>query len=166
MYSCLLKLFFPFTTLTHNSVFGACLLAPLYVQLLFLSNWVSVSEPEVIYLCYWVLPVHLNGEFCLAKYSDIINSRDFWEGYKDNTVELGVQSLKLKGLHLSCGNHRCSAPTCPWARWWIPNTLKCDLVGRGSSRNFPFGHLEDIKNQTWHQSNCKLYSLLLKLYSL
>lgn len=70
------------TTLTHNSVFGSCLLATLYVQLLLLSFWVSVCEPEVIHFSWWVLPVHLDRDFCLAKNLDTINSRDIWEGYK------------------------------------------------------------------------------------
>ena len=62
------------TILTHNSVFCACLLAPLYVQLLLLSCRVRVCEPEVIHLGRWVLPVHINRDFCLAKNSDIIYS--------------------------------------------------------------------------------------------
>lgn len=64
------------TTLTDNSVFGARLLAPLDVQLLLLSCWVDVCEPEVIHLRTRVLPVHLDGDFCLAKNSDTINSGD------------------------------------------------------------------------------------------
>lgn len=67
--------------LTHNSVPGACLLAPLYVQLLLLSCRVGVREPEVVQLCLWVLPVHLDRDLCLAENSDIINSRDIWEEF-------------------------------------------------------------------------------------
>lgn len=62
------------TALTHNSVSGAGLLALQYVQLLLLSCRISVCEPEVIHLSWWVLPVYLDRDFCLAKNSDIINS--------------------------------------------------------------------------------------------
>lgn len=65
--------------LTHNSVFSACLLAHLYLQLLLLSQWVSVFETKIIHFCLWVLPVHLDWNLRLAKDSDIINSWDIWE---------------------------------------------------------------------------------------
>ena len=66
--------------LTHNSVFGSCLLTHLDVHFFLLACWVSVCEPEVIHFSLWVLPVHLDRDFCLTKNSDIIDSGYIWEG--------------------------------------------------------------------------------------
>lgn len=70
------------TTLTHNGVLGACLLAWLYAELLLMPCRVGVSEPEEVHLSRWVLPVHLDRHLSLAKNLDILDSRDVWEGYK------------------------------------------------------------------------------------
>lgn len=47
-------------TPTHKSVFGSCLLAPLYIYFFLMAQWVSVRESEVVHLHLWVLPVHFN----------------------------------------------------------------------------------------------------------
>lgn len=61
------------SSLTHNGVFGACLLATLHIQLLPLSNGVGVCESKAIHLGLRVLPVHIDGDLSLAKNMEVIN---------------------------------------------------------------------------------------------
>lgn len=79
---------------TNNSVFGACLLAHLHVHLLLLPLWVSVCKSEVIHFSCWILPVHIDSDFCLAKNLDIIYRRDVWKRTQvlENKVVLDVQT--------------------------------------------------------------------------